>query len=181
MSTNSVIMVKINDSDKGKMLSLKKKLLPFPILDKEVDFKLMCNRATKEDYEKAFKEVDMKAFHKIKLIGNYIAIYHHWDGYPTALGRELLDNYNSYEKALNLMSLGNCSSIMSGGFNDRPNFITPYALGHDCKDQWNEEAKPKLLDKPNDWRKQYTYVFENNQWYVIKKTRMIKLTNRTKD
>ena len=180
MSTNAVIMVKINDSDNGKMLSLKKDLLPFPILDKEVDYKLMFNKATKEDYEKAFKEVNMKAFRNIKLIGNYIAIYHHWDGYPTALGRELLDNYNSYEKALNLMALGNCSSIMSGGFNGKPNFITPYALSNNDKDPWNEE-KPTFLNAATEWQEQYTYVFENNQWYVIKKRKMIKLTNRTKD
>lgn len=42
--------------------------------------------------------------------GSILSAYHHWDGYPSWLGRILVTHYNSYEKVANLIDGGDMSS-----------------------------------------------------------------------
>ena len=43
--------------------------------------------------------------------GTVEVIYCHFDGYPTGVGQELLDNYNSKKLAQDLVDLGNISGL----------------------------------------------------------------------
>lgn len=45
------------------------------------------------------------------LDGSWKSVYCHWDGYPAGVGRTLLDNYNSQERAESVVSLGDISSL----------------------------------------------------------------------
>ena len=84
-----------------------------------------------------------------------LRIYHHWDGYPTGVGETLVKHYNTYEKALNLVLGGDCSTI-----NDR---YIPYAL-RDCED-W-ESVKPTPIREDEGIDEEYDYMFKDGQWYV---------------
>ena len=43
--------------------------------------------------------------------GKILAIYCNWDGYPAHVGKTLLENYTTPEKVLDLLNLGNLSSL----------------------------------------------------------------------
>lgn len=86
-------------------------------------------------------------------LGNFIEIYHHWDGFPDSLGDELLKHFNTYESALNLMLGGDVSTIVDGS--------VPYiSVGR----PW-EESKPTILDEVTDCTMNYQYLFKNGKWY----------------
>ena len=40
-----------------------------------------------------------------------LSVYHHFDGYPEGLGVKLVDYYNTYEKASELIDGGNMSNL----------------------------------------------------------------------
>ena len=89
--------------------------------------------------------------------GEALGIYNHSDGYPGGVGEALLEHYNTYEQALNLVLGGNCSSIIDS--------YQPYAL-RDGED-W-ENIKPEIMDEDMklDWVYDYGYMFKDGMWYV---------------
>ena len=91
MATRSFIGVVVNPQDNGKTISPSLELLG-------------------KDIESFLNEAE---FHDtlIEDSTKVIRIYHHWDGYPDGVGKTLLEEFNSYEKAINLMSFGDASDI----------------------------------------------------------------------
>ena len=140
MSTTSTIYVKVRKEDKGKALKcdLSKITLsfntPFNIKVEEIERKIT----------------------PIKLDKDYIRIYVHWDGYVDGVGRELLNNYD-YEKALNLILLGDESSIIGE--------CTPYVGRTDFPEEW-EDIKPMTLENVEQ-DEMFTYLLDDDdKWYV---------------
>jgi len=43
--------------------------------------------------------------------GRVLSVYCHWDGYPSWVGKKLLEFYNTYEKANELIALGSISIL----------------------------------------------------------------------
>lgn len=84
-----------------------------------------------------------------------LRIYHHWDGYPEGVGKTLLEHYNSYEDALNLMLGGYCSSI-----NDS---YSPYALRE--IENW-ESIQPDTIDENSGICEEWDYMFKDGEWFV---------------
>lgn len=87
--------------------------------------------------------------------GNYMGIYCHHDGYVEGVGKELLEHYNSYDKAKNLIIPGNCSSVHSSD----ADYYTDYGETY-------ERNKPKMYNENPGVMQEYLYVFENNEWFV---------------
>ena len=142
MSTTSTIYVKVRKEDKGKALKcdLSKITLsfntPFNIKVEEIERKIT----------------------PIKLDKDYIRIYVHWDGYVDGVGYELLTNYD-YEKALNLILLGDESSIIGE--------CTPYVGRTDFPEEW-EDIKPMTLENVEQ-DEMFTYLLgDDDKWYVAK-------------
>ena len=140
MSTTSTIYVKVRKEDKGKALKcdLSKITLsfntPFNIKVEEIERKIT----------------------PIKLDKDYIRIYVHWDGYVDGVGCELLNNYD-YEKALNLILLGDESSIIGA--------CTPYVGRTDYPEEW-EDIKPITLENVEQ-DEMFTYLLgDDDKWYV---------------
>lgn len=133
MATRSHIVVKINEEDKGKVMRFNTNIFEWlkekKILDKE--------------------------YKDIVLDGNYIKIYHHFDSHKNRLGRELLETYNSYDKALNLCLGGDCSSIVG--------CYTPYYAIYD--DDF-EITRPKLSNEIPSLEEDYLYLFKDEKWFV---------------
>lgn len=140
MSTTSTIYVKVRKEDKGKALKcdLSKITLSF-----------------KTPFNIKVEEIERKIT-PIKLDKDYIRIYVHWDGYVDGVGRELLNNYD-YEKALNLILLGDESSIIGE--------CTPYVGRTDFPEEW-EDIKPMTLENVEQ-DEMFTYLLDDDdKWYV---------------
>lgn len=141
MATRSFIGVVVNPQDNGKTISPSLELL-----GKEI-----------------FTWLDKPEFHDT-VIGEttkVIRIYHHWDGYPDGVGKTLLNEFNSYEKAINLISFGAASSII--GTNAL--FYNSWRAGEDWKD-----TKPIQYTSEQDYDdscdEDYAYLFKDGKWYV---------------
>ena len=96
--------------------------------------------------------------YQTKIEKPYLGIYCHWDGYVDGVGRELLEEYNDYEKVLALISGGNASSVIDG---------VDYYMSWERDEVWSHNC-PRQTDKPEvtmGWT-EYAYVFKNGKWYV---------------
>ncbi len=101
----------------------------------------------------------------------YQTIYCHWDGYPDYMLKMLSENYNSWDRASQLISFGDASSIgpklspEEGKESEQDECCVFYH--RDRKEDWNS-CRPvcyvaKELFKQNT---PYIYVFENGGWTV---------------
>jgi hypothetical protein len=84
-----------------------------------------------------------------------LMIYHHWDGYIKGVGKTLIEKYDSYEDALNLVLGGDCSSINR--------IYTPYATRK--YEDW-ESIMPRPISENHKMEEEYDYMFKGDQWYV---------------
>lgn len=144
MSTNSNIIVKVKKDDINCLMLFDAKRLDAP---EEYWGKGVSN---KNGIEQA-----------VDITKDYIGIYCHWDGYLDGVGNALKEHFNTYEKALNLVLGGCCSSIGDDGN------ITRYATRGGEK--W-DYIKPKQSDNPISLAKQeFNYLFEDGKWKWLDK------------
>lgn len=152
MSTPSRIILKIRKEDIGKTIKFDVNKLPTPLGDWAMrDHEGVIYRDdTTNDFSK-----------KVTLKGEYIAIYCHWDGYPSDVGKTLRKYYNDYETALNMIAGGWCSAISC-------EHIIRYA---NRKNESWKIIKP-LQGSLDTLRKsiygQYEYTFEDGKWKTKK-------------
>lgn len=117
--------------------------------------------------------------------GSVLMTYCQFDGYPSGVGRALLEDYNDYESAMNLVIAGCLESIVwvkenkntyRQGFQmspERPNSIDFYMGNSEtlkrAKEELSVQAFPSL-DKV--CRQQaYLYVFKDGCWWIARKCR----------
>lgn len=104
----------------------------------------------------------------------YTTIYCHWDGYPKSMLPMLRNNYNSFELANKLVSMGDASYIEKKLEPDPSKFHTfmdPQEdvcvfYHRDRGDDW-ESCRPACYTKQELFRQQsfeFVYVFEDGQW-----------------
>lgn len=103
MGTRSCVIVKVRPSDKDKVMRFKPTLVPVPLQDwRDVDFE---GRVWRDETGKERSQ-------DVKLTGDYIGIYCHWDGYVKGgVGETLKEKFADYDTALNLVIGGFCSSV----------------------------------------------------------------------
>lgn len=136
MSTNSNIIVKVKKSDIG-MIAL--------------------YDASKLDVPESYWDDLLNGIEEnVKITNEYIGTYCHWDGYLDGVGKALKEHFNTYEKALNLVLGGSCTSIDDDG--KIMHFATRKGENWDI-------LQPKQSDNPISLAKQeYCYLFEDDQW-----------------
>ena len=141
MATRSFIGVVVNSQDNGKTISPSLELLG-------------------KDIESFLKEAE---FHDtvIEDSTKVIRIYHHWDGYPNGVGKTLLKEFNSYEKAINLIAFGDASTIVGTD----ATFYNSWREGEDWK-----ITKPRQYTSEQAYEdscnEDYAYLFKDGKWYV---------------
>ena len=97
--------------------------------------------------------------------GSVLSAYHHWDGYPSWLGRILETHYNSKELAAELIDGGDMSSAWTNaGFNNET-----VAQGPLYYSQRGDNCPPRLdadMDEFFSDNEEYSYIFRNSNWYA---------------
>ena len=97
--------------------------------------------------------------------GNILSVYHHWDGYPSWLGRILTTHYNTRAKVAELIDGGDMSSAWTNaGFNNETVAQGPLYYsqrGDDCPPRLDADLCEFLLP---DNSEEYAYVFRNGEW-----------------
>jgi hypothetical protein len=96
--------------------------------------------------------------------GSVISIYCHFDGYPKFNGVKLVEHFNSYEKAAELIDLGDISCLWTNaGWNNETLPETgplPYsARGEDCPPHLDANKYDYLAEG-----EEYAYLFVNGEW-----------------
>ena len=141
MATRSFIGVVVNPQDKGKAIEPSLELL-----GKEIE-------TTLENPEFHTTTIDEST--------EVIRIYHHWDGYPSGVGRTLFEEFNSYEKAINLIAFGDASTINGTD----AVFYNSWREGEDWK-----HTKPRQYTSEQAYEdscdEDYAYLFKDGKWYV---------------
>ena len=141
MATRSFIGVVVNPQDKGKAIEPSLELL-----GKDIETFL-------ENPEFHTTTIDEST--------EVIRIYHHWDGYPSGVGKTLLEEFNSYEKAINLIAFGDASTING----TTAVFYNSWRDGEDWK-----RTKPRQYTSEQSYEdscdEDYAYLFKDGKWYV---------------
>lgn len=162
MSTPATIVIKVRPEDIGKRrrcdiskINLRTYQMAFDL------WKSMghSDAEVKEILEESDRLPNMAFLDKkvkgIKL-GAYVGVYHHWDGYPDSLGKELRKRYKDYDSALNLVLAGDYSTILDGSM--------PYAALSKRNENWKDN-KPIVADELGNCNMNYQYLFDNGRWY----------------
>ena len=101
-----------------------------------------------------------------------LSVYHHWDGYPSWLGRILQTHYNTKEKVSSLVDGGDMSCCWTkqrwskvdepGGVTSEDDNYGPQYYsqrGEECPPRYDETVK-KFLDSGEE----YAYIFTKRGW-----------------
>lgn len=93
--------------------------------------------------------------------GSVKTVYCHFDGYPSHNGRMLEDNYKTLNKANELVSLGNISSL-----SESVNQTDFYGRDRNENDQGPETSSSIKQALKKDYSTEYHYVFSKGKWQV---------------
>ena len=177
MSTRSNIYLKLKSETKGKTLKFDFDKLP------------RGNGEIHGELEFPIKDVT------IPQDAEYIGVYHHWDGYITGLGQTLLESYTDYDTILNMLIMGDLSTINGGvasyqGWRNEDcpaRIITPKTkVNHwvsyeepklvinkygEQEKEWGHYVKRAImkkgaLDSKNALQEEYAYLFDGKKWWV---------------
>ena len=97
--------------------------------------------------------------------GSILSVYHHWDGYPSWLGRILTTHYNSKSLAEELIDGGDMSSCWTDERWDDSGVKGVY--GPQYYSARGEDIPPSLdntLDEYLTDSEDYSYLYRNGQW-----------------
>lgn len=142
MSTRSMIYLKINEQDYGKTLTCDIDKLPNAL--EQNNYPCSSIRIPKNPLDNTL----------------YLGIYCHFDGYPEGVGKELRAKFKTYDDVLNLILLGDVSSIIDTivsykNWRNDPNTAPTKIEGGTKKD-----CRPNGMIA-------YSYVFEDNKWFTL--------------
>ena len=106
-----------------------------------------------------------------------LSVYHHWDGYPSWLGRILNTHYNSRELASELIDGGDMScawtnerwnkdlnefggaTINNEGTEYGPQYYSQ--RGENCPPRYDKDMEEFFSDN-----EEYSYIFRNGNWFA---------------
>ena len=94
-----------------------------------------------------------------------LSVYHHWDSYPSWLGRILKTHYNTKEKVSELIDGGDMSSCWSDACWETKLPVGEY--GPEYYSQRGEDCPPRLDEDMEEFfsmGEEYSYIFRNGEW-----------------
>lgn len=164
MSTRAYILLRVKECDLNTSLIFDKNML-----DKGIDLK--CQKPWNEiNYEEEPVEFYLPTMPDDyfkptrKIIKPFLAIYCHYDNYPTGTGSVLLQHFNDYDKAKNLMAGGFVSGIYENRIIYSKPLREPYYAYPKKKDN-KKFDKPEQYSEPSPCEA-YQYLFYDGRWFV---------------
>lgn len=102
----------------------------------------------------------------------YKGVYCHFDGYPAGVGATLEKNFNSEAQALEIVALGDCSSVCGAvrinpiGEHSyaKPEEGTIVAYHRDRGEEFNQFVGKTWKAVADQIDQEYAYVWENGAW-----------------
>lgn len=101
--------------------------------------------------------------------------YCHWDGYIGGVGLKLIENYDSYDKAKDLINLGDLSYVECRLSTDEPHTFDNPVKGVTVaymRDRGEQNVEPKIVSI-DEWMNvfyssgiDFYYLFSGGQWWV---------------
>ena len=94
-----------------------------------------------------------------------LSVYSHWDNYPEFNGVKLVEHFNSYDKAAELIDGGEISSLWTNSdwdMNPLPKEGTLYYT--DRGDKFVEPRLDNTLEEYLSDGEEYHYLFANGEW-----------------
>lgn len=162
MSTRCNIYLKVSEETKGKTIKFNKNLLP-----------------DNEQHVLNYSIPDMK----VPKNAQYLGVYCHHDGYINGVGKELIENYDTEEKILNLLCMGDLSNVCQGVSSyeswRNENNTEAEVIDETCERigySWGDENKCEEKRIPAivggklsaEWalKEEYAYLFDGDNWFV---------------
>ena len=101
--------------------------------------------------------------------GSIVSVYHHWDSYPTWLGKRLTTNYTTDKEITELIDGGDMSSIESDRDWDRntvPTHVQYYSQRGDtgCEPLLHKNQREFIKTTKECWG-EYSYLYRNGRWF----------------
>jgi hypothetical protein len=99
--------------------------------------------------------------------GSILSVYHHWDGYPSWLGRILQTHYNAKSLAEELIDGGDMSLCWTDERWDDSAVKGVY--GPQYYSQRGDDSPPRLDKNMDEFfadGEEYSYIFRNGNWYA---------------
>ena len=98
-----------------------------------------------------------------------LSVYHHWDGYPSWLGRILKTHYNTKEKVSELIDGGDMSVCWTDdSFRNSDGKIEKKAeYGPQYYSERGEDCPPRLDSNAEEFfsdGEEYSYIFRDGAW-----------------
>ena len=98
-----------------------------------------------------------------------ISIYSHWNGYPSYLGKRLLENYSTDKTVRELIDLGDISVIdadkdWEGKKFPEPQPLTYASRGDRVATPTVSESLKEYCEEGNSCWAEYIYVYDNGFW-----------------
>ena len=97
--------------------------------------------------------------------GSILSAYHHWDSYPQWLGKTLVENFNSYDKASELIDGGDMSSCYSDSIWGKK--LPKGTFSPEYYSHRGEDTPPRLDKDLFEYLsngEEYAYVWEEGFW-----------------
>ena len=91
--------------------------------------------------------------------GSILSAYHHWDGYPEWLGRQLMEHYNTRDKVTELIDGGDMSVCLTDEGEPSPRYYSQ--RGEDCPPRLDKDMEEFFADG-----EEYSYIFRNDNWFA---------------
>jgi hypothetical protein len=96
--------------------------------------------------------------------GSILSVYCHWDGYPEFNGVKLVENFNSYEKASDLIDGGDISCLWTNSGWNNETLPTTGPQYYSSRGDVTEPRLDETLDEYLNDGEEYAYLFVNGGW-----------------
>lgn len=92
------------------------------------------------------------------------SIYCHWDGYPTGVGKMLLEHYQDADKVNRLIALGNISYLEKEVETEKEHSFDCPAKGVTVA---YHRDRGEEFSTGEGWSGDFAYHFEDGVWYIL--------------
>ncbi len=180
MGTRSNIAILLDEKDLNRDIRFDWKKIKHPYNPRPEFAKLFTKEMKPYIYPDLYTP---PAIHTPSEKGSVLMTYCQLDGYPSGVGRALLEDYNDYESALNLVIAGCLETLVwvkvnkntyYEGFQMSPERTNPLDLligTSPVSGQWSKEVSLQTfpsLDKVSR-QQAYLYVFKDGCWWIARR------------